>query len=139
MQENIESNRKELRSIRRKLRNAPTPAESALWKHLRANRLDGTHWRRQFSIANYILDFYCPSIKLCIELDGHEHYTMQGDTADYDRTCFLNSKGIKVIRFENREIWENPELVLERIRNEIKSRQYTDSSVFKASLNPPPL
>ena len=123
MQDKLDSNKKELKTLRRRLRNDPTPAESALWKHLKGNRLDDTHWRRQFSVANYILDFYCPAIKLCIELDGHEHYTMQGDTADYDRTDFLNSKGIKVIRFENREIWENIERVLEYIKDEIKERR----------------
>ncbi len=123
MQEKSDSNRRELKNLRRELRNNPTPAESALWKHLKADKLEGTHWRRQFSIANYILDFYCPAIKLCIELDGQEHYTMQGDTADFDRTEFLNSKGIKVIRFENKEIWENIERVLEYIKEEIKERK----------------
>ena len=123
MCEKTNSNRKDLKFLRRKLRNAPTPAEAALWKHLKSNQLDGTHWRRQFSVANYILDFYCPAFKLCVELDGNEHYTMHGDTADYNRTDFLNSKGIKVVRFENREIWENIDMVLEYIKSEIRERK----------------
>ena len=116
MSNKAEINKKELKDIRRKLRNNPTPAESALWVHLKAKRFYGTHWRRQFSVGNYVLDFYCPFSKLCVELDGKEHFTIQGDTYDYDRTEFLNSKGIKVVRFENREIWENIERVLETIK-----------------------
>ena len=109
----------ELKDCRRKLRKNMTPAEATLWNFLKAGQLKGTHWRRQYSVSDYILDFYCPIYKLCIELDGQEHYTMQGDTRDFDRTEFLNSKGIKVIRFENKEIWENPEQVLETIKQHI--------------------
>ena len=73
-----------------------TPAEIALWQHLKAGKLNGTHWRRQYSVDKYILDFYCPIYKLCIELDGQEHYTMQGDKKDYDRDEFLKSKDITI-------------------------------------------
>ena len=109
-------NKKELRDIRKKLRNNPTPAESALWVHLKANKLEGTHWRRQFSVGDYILDFYCPKYKLCVELDGKDHYTIQGDTNDYDRSLFLQSVGINVLRFENKEVWEDIERVLDTIK-----------------------
>ncbi len=112
-------NKPALKPLRRALRNNPTPAESALWEQLRAARLNGSRWRRQYSIGNYILDFYCPKSRLCIELDGNEHYTMQGDTADYDRTEFLKSQGITVIRFENREIWEDINRVLDAIKQEL--------------------
>ena len=105
-----------LKSLRKTLRNNPTPAESALWEQLRAGRLNGSRWRRQYSIGNYILDFYCPKSHLCVELDGKEHFTMQGDTTDYDRTEFLKSQGVTVIRFENREIWEDINRVLAAIR-----------------------
>lgn len=97
-----------------------TPAEIALWQHLKAGKLNGTHWRRQYSVDKYILDFYCPIYKLCIELDGQEHYTMQGDKKDYDRDEFLKSKDITIIRFENREIWVNIEMVLEAIKFNLK-------------------
>ena len=131
MLEKSVSNSKRLKELRRALRNNPTPAESELWKHLKADKLDGLRWRRQFSVEDYIMDFYCPAIRLCIELDGNEHFTMQGDTADFDRTEILHSKGIKVLRFENREIWESIERVLEHIRDEIKDRkQELQSKVF---------
>ena len=114
-----------LKSLRRELRKNMTPAEATLWQQLKAGHLDGTHWRRQYSVDRYILDFYCPIYKLCIELDGQDHYTMQGDTKDYDRTIFLNSKNIEVIRFENKEIWENIELVLETIKSNLQDRKKT--------------
>ena len=116
MSQNAINNKPELKFLRRELRKNMTPAEVALWQQLKAGRLNGTHWRRQYSVNRYILDFYCPIYKLCIELDGQEHYTMQGDTRDFDRTIFLNSIGIEVIRFENKEIWENIEQVLETIK-----------------------
>ena len=108
-------NRKELKAFRRNLRKNLTPAEVALWQHLKAGKLNGTSWRRQFSVGNYILDFYCPVHKLCVELDGEGHFTMQGDMYDYDRTEFLTSLGIRVLRFENKDVWDNIELVLETI------------------------
>ena len=112
-------NNSKLKSLRKELRNNPTPAESALWEQLRAGRLDGTKWRRQYSVGNYILDFYCPKARLCVELDGDDHFTMQGDLYDLERTGFLNSLGISVIRFENREVWEEPERVLLAIKQKL--------------------
>ena len=120
MSQNAINNKPELKFLRRELRKNMTPAEVAIWQQLKAGRLNGTHWRRQYSVNRYILDFYCPIYKLCIELDGQEHYTMQGDTRDFDRTIFLNSIGIEVIRFENKEIWENIEQVLETIKLKLK-------------------
>lgn len=120
MSQNAINNKPELKFLRRELRKNMTPTEVALWQQLKAGRLNGTHWRRQYSVNRYILDFYCPIYKLCIELDGQEHYTMQGDTRDFDRTIFLNSIGIEVIRFENKEIWENIEQVLETIKLKLK-------------------
>lgn len=109
-------NRKEIKGLRRNLRSNLTPAEATLWSCLKAGNLEGTKWRRQFSVGNYILDFYCPKYKLCIELDGSYHYTMQGDTYDLDRTEFLRLKGIQVLRFENKDIWDNISGVLDTIK-----------------------
>ena len=55
---------------RNSLRNNSTAAESTLWKVLRNKQIEGLRFRRQHSIGPYIMDFYCPEIKLCIELDG---------------------------------------------------------------------
>ena len=108
-------NKKELKPFRRDLRKNLTPAEVALWQRIKAGKLNGMKWRRQFSVGHYILDFYCPACRLCVELDGDVHFTMQGDTYDYDRDKFLKSLGIRVLRFENSEVWNDIELVLETI------------------------
>ncbi len=112
-------NKKELKPFRRNLRKNLTPAEVALWQCIKAGKLNGSKWRRQFSVGSYILDFYCPACKLCIELDGEAHYTMQGDTYDYDRDKFLESIGIRVLRFENSEIWNDIDFVLETIARKL--------------------
>ena len=111
-------NKKHLKEFRKELRNNATPAESYLWKALQKKQLDGKKFRRQQSIGNYIVDFYCPSENLVIELDGQVH--MNPVNADYDlkRTEFLFSKGLKVIRFENEEVFKNLDMVLEAIRRE---------------------
>jgi very-short-patch-repair endonuclease len=109
-------NNKYLKDLRRKNRSNLTPAEADLWKHLQGSKLDGRKFRRQHSIGNYILDFYCPQEKLGIELDGKVHFTDNAFEADTVRTEYLNSLNIKVIRFENKEVFEQLEGVLEEIR-----------------------
>ncbi len=115
MEEKI-NNQKNLKEIRKQLRNNLTPAEAELWKHLQNSKLEGRKFRRQHSIGNYILDFYCPQEKLGIELDGKGHYSDNGFEADEARTEYLNSLNIKIIRFENKEVFEQLEGVLEEIR-----------------------
>jgi very-short-patch-repair endonuclease len=109
-------NNKYLKDLRRQNRKNLTPAEAELWKHLQGSKLDGRKFRRQHSIGNYILDFYCPQEKLGIELDGKVHFTDNAFEADTVRTEYLNSLNIKVIRFENKEVFEQLEGVLEEIR-----------------------
>ena len=62
---------------------------------------------RQRPIGHYIVDFYCASSKLVVELDGAQHYTAEGKARDAVRTAFLESLGLRVIRFENREVRQN--------------------------------
>ncbi|GEO02763.1 hypothetical protein AAE02nite_04270 [Adhaeribacter aerolatus] len=76
----------------------------------------GKKFRRQHSIGNYILDFYCPQEKLGIELDGKVHFTDNAYEADSKRTEYLNSLNIKIIRFENKDVFNQLEGVLEEIR-----------------------
>lgn len=83
---------------------------------LKGKQIEGKRWRRQFSIGNYIIDFYCPEIKLGIELDGNEHYTVIGKFNDERREEYLNAIGITIIRFENKDIWCSTEQVIETIR-----------------------
>ncbi|MES2516248.1 MAG: DUF559 domain-containing protein [Bacteroidota bacterium] len=104
-----------LKTNRKNLRNNVTSAEAGLWKLLQGKKLEGRKFRRQHSVGNYILDFYCPSERIAIELDGAGHYTEEGIKKDELRTLFLNECGIRVIRFENKLVFEKIEWVLEEI------------------------
>lgn len=97
-----------------------TTAEAALWKCLQRAQLDGKKFRRQHSIGPYVLDFYCPECRLAVELDGEGHLEILGSEADLERTEYLNRLNIRVLRFENRWIFENLESVLEEIRRNFK-------------------
>ena len=109
-------NQKDLKEKRKELRSNSTSAEAVLWRMLKGKQVKGRRWRRQFSIGNYILDFYSPEIKLAVELDGNEHYTVIGKFNDERREEYLNSLGIKIIRFENKDIWCSTDLILETIK-----------------------
>ena len=108
-------NVKYLKENRRALRSNLTPSEAELWKHLRSSQLEGYKFRRQHSIGNYILDFYCTSKKLAIELDGDIHFHYAAEQADLERDQILQDLGIKVLRFENKDVFENLEAVLQEI------------------------
>ena len=106
-----------LKTFRKELRNRLTPAESILWKFLQNSRLDGRKFRRQHSVGNYILDFYCPSEKLAIELDGQGHFEISQNDYDFERDIFLKNFEIKVLRFENKLVSRDIEAVLEAIKS----------------------
>jgi very-short-patch-repair endonuclease len=107
----------QLKTFRRELRHNLTPAEAALWKMIQGSRLEGRKFRRQHSVGLYILDFYCPAEKLAVELDGQVHNSGQAQQYDYERKVFLEFYGIKVIRFENKWVFEEPGWVLDQIRS----------------------
>jgi len=117
-QDNSVMNLPQLKTFRQQLRSNMTPAEAQLWENLKEKKLEGRKFRRQHSVGNYILDFYCPSEKLGIELDGEAHNSPSAEEYDSDRTLFLNEFGIKVIRFENKLIFERLDAVLEAITEE---------------------
>lgn len=99
------------------LRNNMTPEERKLWyDFLCENKY---RFNRQKIIENYIVDFYCPKKKLIIELDGNQHYTVDGKEYDKIRTELLNAYNLQVIRFKNKEIKEN------FTRGMYKNKQYT--------------
>jgi len=107
-----------LKTFRKQLRKNLTPAEAILWNMLKNKQLKGRKFRRQHSVGNYILDFYCPAEKLAVELDGEVHNQITQADYDYERDLFLRMFGIKVLRFENKEVFENPEGVLAAIERE---------------------
>lgn len=114
-------NRKYLKPIRKELRNNLTSAEATLWKSLQRKQLKGRKFRRQHSIENYIVDFYCASEKLIIELDGAYHLDFAQSNRDFERQKRLEQLGFRFIRFENKMVFED----LEDLLNEIM-RNFND-------------
>ena len=100
------------------MRNNATISEKRLWKFIQNSKLEGRKFRRQHSIGNYIVDFYCPSEKLVIEVDGAIHNNPVNQDYDYKRTVYLKSLGNNVIRFKNEEIRDYIEIVLKKIKME---------------------
>ena len=120
MADNIH-NRQYLKERRKELRNNSTSAEATLWKSLQRSQLNGRKFRRQHSIENYIVDFYCPSEKLVVELDGSVHLNFSIQNYDYERNKRLESLGFTVLRFENKDVFENLSFVLDEIIAKFKN------------------
>jgi len=110
----------EMKPFRRKLRKQMTAAEVVLWLMIKNRQLDGERFLRQFSIGHYVVDFYCHKHKLVVELDGEGHFTAEGQAYDKARTEFLNSEGIRVLRFENFEVFQYTLRTLDEIRKYFK-------------------
>ncbi len=100
---------------RRQLRKNMTKSESIVWQKLRCKQLENCKFRNQYSVDRFVLDFYSPEIKLAIEIDGESHF--QEGVAQYDeeRQIFIESAGIKFLRFTNKDVYENLNGVLETI------------------------
>ncbi len=101
-----------LKGRRKGLRNNLTPAEAMLWNELKGGKLAGRKFRRQHSIANYIVDFYCPVEKLIVELDGEVHNDAMQSAHDFERDERLRSLGNRIVRFENKIVFKDMEGVL---------------------------
>ncbi len=104
----------------RRLRRRMTPAETQLWYHLRGNRLDGLHFRRQQVVDGFIADFYCHTVGLIIELDGpiHERQT------DYDqvRDGILRQRHLRILCLTNSQILTSRPAALAQIRAIVHKR-----------------
>jgi very-short-patch-repair endonuclease len=86
-----------------------------LWQKLRQKQIKGRAFYRQKIIGTYIVDFYCPKANLVIEVDGGQHYSVIGKTKDSIREIALREMGIKILRFADRDIFENMGGVIEAI------------------------
>ncbi len=113
----------DLLDFARELRKTATDAERLLWRLLRNRALEGAKFRRQHPVPPYVLDFYCHELKLAIEVDGGQHNEPPRKKRDEERTAFLESHGIRVLRFWNREVLHETEGVLEAIYQAIVERR----------------
>ncbi len=105
----------EIEQAARELRQNLTPAEAFLWSALRNKQLQGLRFRCQHPVGNFILDFYCSSCKLVVEIDGEIHDSQ----IEYDeaRTVKLAEYGYRVLRFKNKEVMNNLSKVLAQIES----------------------
>ena len=92
-----------------------TDAEQLLWFCLRRKQLGGYRFRRQHPFDRYVLDFFCCEAKLGIELDGGQHNHPEARVLDEERSAFLRTHGIRIVRFWNNEVFHNLEGVLQTI------------------------
>ena len=111
---------KKLTQFAQKLRKEMTKEEKQLWyRYLREYPVQ---FHRQVTCGQYILDFYCAKAKLAIELDGSQHFEPDVKEQDRERTEYLNSIGVAVLRIPNNEIWRNLGGVCEEIDIVVKGR-----------------
>jgi len=109
-------NLKYLTKTRKFLRSQPVKAEWLMWSKLKRKQL-GYKFRRQYSVGIYIIDFYCPELKLVVEADGATHSSSKEIVYDKNREEYLKKFGIKIKRYNNLEIFNNLEMVASDIKN----------------------
>ncbi|MEH6389457.1 MAG: endonuclease domain-containing protein [Pseudomonas profundi] len=114
--------KKELKPRARALRQDMTVAEQLLWAWLRRKQVLGVQFYRQKPLAGYIVDFYCAAAKLVVELDGGQHFEPAELVKDQRRTVQLEGLGLKVVRFDNRQVLVELEDVLNVIFVELENR-----------------
>ena len=108
-------NKKRQTPTRKFLRNNAPEAERELWSKLKGSQVLGYKFRRQYGIGSYVVDFYCADMSLVIEVDGETHVT--DDELEYDRNRQkeIEGLGLKVLRFTNRDVFDNLDGVLQTI------------------------
>jgi very-short-patch-repair endonuclease len=104
------------------LRGNMTDAETRLWHALRRSQMNGLNFRRQHAVGPFTLDFYCPSLRLAIELDGGQHADQQ-KRADERRTRWLPAKNVRVVRYWNNEVLGNLPGVLTDLITQVEKRK----------------
>lgn len=109
---------KKSQAVKRRIlrKNAPSP-EHILWQAIRNRKINGQKFKRQFSIGRYVVDFYSPSLRLVIEIEGDYHAKEDVKKYDLERRKFIESLGIRFLRFSNKEVEENIDGVLDKINS----------------------
>jgi very-short-patch-repair endonuclease len=115
----IHYNQSEQKTLRAKLRSEISDYEKIIWSKLRRSQL-GVKFRRQYGIGPYVVDFYCPSIKLAIEIDGESHGEDNNPQYDKCRQEYIESFGVHFLRFSNMDVRDNLEDILFVILRDIE-------------------
>ncbi|MEL6319257.1 MAG: endonuclease domain-containing protein [Cyanobacteria bacterium J06626_14] len=116
-------NRRSDKAKRQRLRNNMPRAEIILWSRLRLRQVAGVKFRRQYGVERFVLDFYCPALKLAIEVDGPTHLSPEAQAYDQRRQQFIEELGIRFLRFTNQEVYQNLDGVLTVIHQKICTLQ----------------
>ena len=111
-----------LKPLARALRSNMTDAEQCLWQRIRNRQICGVQFYRQKTLLSYIVDFYSPVAKLVIELDGAQHFDSEHQAKDQKRDAQLAREGLKVLRFDDRQVLTETEAVLRVIYDEVVKR-----------------
>lgn len=111
-----------LKRFSRTLRSTMTDAELHLWQRLRNKQICRVQFYRQKPLLSFIVDFYCPKAKLVIELDGAQHFELEHQAKDGERDEALAAIGLKVLRFDDRQVLMEADAVLEVIYTEVARR-----------------
>ena len=113
-------NKKIEKEKRRKLRQNIVKAEKIIWDKIRNRQIEDCKFRRQYSVEKFVIDFYSPILKLAIEIDGESHFIEGAAEYDRERQIYIESLGIKFIRFTNNDVYENLNGVLESIAMKVR-------------------
>ena len=124
----VEHYNPKLKENSRSLRTNMTDAEQALWQRIRRKQIQGVQFYRQKPLFEFVVNFYCPVAKLVIELDGSQHFAEEHQAKDQERDSALARLGLRVLRFDNRQILLETDAVLEVIDKIVKDRARTTSN-----------
>jgi very-short-patch-repair endonuclease len=110
-----------LKKRRRYLRSHLPKAEVLLWMRLSNRQMLGYKFRRQYSVDRFVIDFYCPELRLAIEVDGESHFTPRARVYDLGRQNHIESFGIRFLRVMNEDVYQNLDAVLDEIEATIQT------------------
>ncbi len=113
-------NTKKMTKTRQALRRNMPKAEIILWSFLKGKQIKGLIFRRQYSIEKNTVDFYCPEIRLAIEVDGESHLFEKQKEKDLGKETVLKKENIKLVRYLNTDIYNNIEGVIEDLYKQIE-------------------
>ncbi len=118
----MESYGRKLKPFSRVLRSNMTDAEQHLWQRIRNKQIGGMQFYRQKPLLSFIVDFYCPKAMLVIELDGGQHFEQEHQIRDRERDIQLAGTGLKVLRFDDRQVLRETDAVVEMIFQVVEER-----------------
>ena len=108
-------NNPKIKRRRQNLRNNAPKAEQLIWYYLKGKHLHGFKFRRQYSVGPFVIDFYCPELRLAIEIDGDSHFQKGAEECDKRRQKYIEKHNIQFLHFNNVDVYKNIDGVLETI------------------------